>query len=55
MAQKSASTRWKRPPENHPIKAPTLDVLVSLAHALELPLRELVDFVKPAVTPWSKP
>ena len=31
----------------HAKGAPTLDVLVSLAHALELPLRELMDFTEP--------
>ncbi|MGI4870198.1 MAG: helix-turn-helix domain-containing protein [Janthinobacterium lividum] len=36
----------------HAKGAPTLDVLISLAHALELPLRELVDFVAPP-TPLS--
>jgi hypothetical protein len=34
--------------------APTLDVLVSLAHALELLLRELVDFGEQPVTPLTK-
>ena len=39
----------------HAKGAPTLDVLVSLAHALELPLRELMGFVEPTVTPSPKP
>jgi transcriptional regulator with XRE-family HTH domain len=38
----------------HAKGAPTLDVLVSLAHALELPLRELMDFVEPNSSPSSK-
>lgn len=34
----------------HARGAPTLDVLVSLARALGLPLRDLVDFTEPETT-----